>query len=1125
MQPSLLLHRCPSRARRHYSLHWLVQRLFLSVLALSLILAAFRPALAQYVPERQWSVFRRAADGLLSSNVYAILADGDHIWLGSDQGINRFDGSWLRYDTTSMRAWLRVPQRRFEPGKVTALAKPTTDADGIWFATSHGHIGRLRGFSIYYVASVNSPVNAMVDRAGVLWLATDRGLLTFDGHVLKAEPGPGAVAVHALTVDGDGALWAGADDGLWHIAVDGTTQRFVPTGKDVPATAQVTAVLCAGHGSLWLGMGQSLVNFKPETGEATGSSPFASINGDFVVTSIVQSHDSIWAATSGAGVVQITFADDEQTSMHNVAIDASSVRTIAIDQDGSVWFASPAGVFRYQIWAWQDLDLNLAGLSVNDLLVDRAGNLWIATVGEGVQRRRSLYAGPDSGFPDRIEAVVNTVNDLDLDATGSIWAATNYGVAKFANGKWTQPIDTTRLPAANVRSIQADAQGIWIGTENGLMQYRFADQSLREELQFAGKAVSLMAADGLGHLWISTTDGGLWQHADSGAWLEASKLGGMLPSDSMTTALLADPKTPGALYAALLDGGIYRWNGNEWLRIDRGLWNKGDWVYALYVDPADGSLWIASVVGLSRLDAYGMTTFDYHDGVPGGSMHAILRGPDGAYWFGGQRGLTQYRPEHTPPWVWINDTGQFGVQLRADGWQVYADQPAELKYSATDLQANREQLAVFYRIEGQDPQGFWRQADPGLIELNITRPGDYELQVKSRDSAFNYSDTLTREIHVVLPPTLVTLPMLGEVKTSVFQLLIIFGALSLFGFGYVSYEIVAHRLRIYEAVRRGYNPYISGEPVRREDMFFGRQELLARIVATLHNNSIMVHGERRIGKTTLLYQLGIALHHVRDAEYWFMPVFVDLEGTAEEKLFGLLMDETAQQVALLPGLTEADQQQLKELSVHKFSDGLYTDREFGRDLRALVRWLEDYSDRFQDGKHPRLILLLDEVDTLTRFDHIYQQQLRRIFMRDFASTLGAVVAGIEISKDWDRVESPWYNMFNEIAIMPFSRQQAIELLVEPVRGYYIFEPDAIEFVIENSEGRPYRIQQYALEAVNHMLRHKRRRIKLVDVEFAYGEIAASTGNGLSNRSDQNKETPPSAPAGADGSLQAAVAGA
>ena len=129
--------------------------------------------------------------------------------------------------------------------------------------------------------------------------------------------------------------------------------------------------------------------------------------------------------------------------------------------------------------------------------------------------------------------------------------------------------------------------------------------------------------------------------------------------------------------------------------------------------------------------------------------------------------------------------------------------------------------------------------------------------------------------------------------------------------------------------------------------------------------------------------------------------------------------------------------------------------------------------------------MLDEMDVVSSYDTVVQQQLRRIFMSPLATNLGAVVAGIQISKAWDRVESPWYNMFNEIALEPFTDEQARQLLIEPIRGTYDWDPEALEFVLQHAEGRPYRLQQYALEAVNQMLVAKRSHITLEDVQAAH----------------------------------------
>ena len=86
------------------------------------------------------------------------------------------------------------------------------------------------------------------------------------------------------------------------------------------------------------------------------------------------------------------------------------------------------------------------------------------------------------------------------------------------------------------------------------------------------------------------------------------------------------------------------------------------------------------------------------------------------------------------------------------------------------------------------------------------------------------------------------------------------------------------------------------------------------------------------------------------------------------------------------------------------------------------------------------------------------------------------------------------NLFNEIALAPFTDEQARELLEEPVRGVYDWENEALDFVIQHADGRPYRLQQYALEAVNRMLANKRLNITLTDVEAAHEQLERARGN-------------------------------
>ncbi len=1128
-------------------------------LILSFVLAWFipTPALAQLVPQRQWAVFRQT-DGLLSNDVYSILAVDGAIWFGTNRGVNRYDGQWRSFPLSLIARNTSAQGGQITGGAVTALAK-AAHGNGIWLGTDTGTLARWDGSKWQLVTTLGSTIQTMLDLDGSLWLGTEQGLYRYSSSMLRTVAAFSGDPIHAIVAgDSAGTLWIGSDAGLWQLApgqtgpakisvaaVDATEldAHGITRLADVDPTetavleGPIEALWNDGAGSLWMGSGATVVQFDPKLEVGRSFEPFGEEQSPISITAITGTPDKrVWIASDGGGVAQFLFAGGLLSGASNLGsssegggLDTDTVRALVIDEDNTLWFASPVGVFRYQLWAWLKPDSRMDSMAVNDLLFDRDGALWVATGGEGVQWRSGLYDHPTTYFPSGGGLPSEFVNDLEEDAAGHIWAATSDGLAVFGSGVWSQPLDSTRLPSTTVRALKADEDGIWIGTSGGLAHYAPQTGVLAAEALFDGKPISTLARDGLGRIWVAVQSGGLWLRSGDGTWQEAQQLGTAPPGGTFATVLLPDPSPDanpggsagGAMYVAYLDVGIYRWNGSDWENVDRRHWTRGDRVYALALEPKNHDLWIGSDIGLSRLDRLSLVTYDSHDGMENGAVRAILADGAGGFWFGGQKGLSFYQQESTPPWLQMKTITSPGITSLSDGWQVYAGQTVQAFFSTGDVQSAPDEIAVFYRLNRHGVADEWHMARSSPLTLRLETPDTVDLELVARDPSFNYSPPVVRRLAVVPPPVTVSLPLLGVLESRVFSLLLVFGALATIGFGYVSFEIFEHHHRVSDAIRRGFNPYISGEPVRREEMFYGRHELLERIVATLHNNSIMIHGERRIGKTTLLYQLANALHQVQDDEYWFVPVLIDLEGTAEEQLFLQLIEDIYQTVITLPDLHPAAARSLEFLACHRWHAadyaasttplfvgqnsgqglGPYTDREFGRDLRTIIHLLEQYAEGRQDQRNVRLILLLDEVDTLSQFDPLYQQQLRRIFMRDFAATLGAVVAGIAISKDWDRVESPWFNLFNEIAMAPFSHAEAVELLIEPVRGYYIYEPAALDFIVDHSDGRPYRIQQYALEAVNHMLKHKRRRIQMSDVDYAHAQILATNG-------PQEKPVPP-----------------
>ncbi len=90
-----------------------------------------------------------------------------------------------------------------------------------------------------------------------------------------------------------------------------------------------------------------------------------------------------------------------------------------------------------------------------------------------------------------------------------------------------------------------------------------------------------------------------------------------------------------------------------------------------------------------------------------------------------------------------------------------------------------------------------------------------------------------------------------------------------------------------------YNPYVVGSPISDANGFYGREDIFDFVRTTLSTPGqivVVLYGQRRIGKTSILHQL---LRHLPPE---FVPVYFDLLGQARRPLPNVLCD-LARQIA------------------------------------------------------------------------------------------------------------------------------------------------------------------------------------------------------------------------------------
>ncbi len=278
------------------------------------------------------------------------------------------------------------------------------------------------------------------------------------------------------------------------------------------------------------------------------------------------------------------------------------------------------------------------------------------------------------------------------------------------------------------------------------------------------------------------------------------------------------------------------------------------------------------------------------------------------------------------------------------------------------------------------------------------------------------------------------------------------------------------RLRRGRLLRQRFNPYIAGAPILDQQRFFGRQQLREYVLRRIPNNSVMLYGERRIGKTSFQHELKRSLTQLGDPVHEFFPVFIDLQGTPQEKFFGTLAAEIFHELApKLGGIQPSAPPR----------DVGYGYAEFVLDIQRVLKALKERSSR-----KVKLVLLIDEVDELNDYDPRINQRLRSLFMRAFADNLVSVVSGVSIKKHWEREGSPWYNFFQEIEMKPLDPEEARALIEAPVRGVFAFDTGVSDEIVRRTGGKPYLIQRLCSGLVDRLHSEKRRRVTLADVESA-----------------------------------------
>jgi signal transduction histidine kinase/ligand-binding sensor domain-containing protein len=649
-----------------------------------------------------WSVDK----GLVFGSVHALAQDRDgYLWLGTDEGLVRFDG-------TAFLPWPIGEARTQRPIQVLLTAR-----EGSLWVGGYG-IRRIKdgkvvaygwrdGFRLAHVAAIAE------DADGAVWAGGSEGAFVFrDGHWtgVALETGLPQAAVSRLYTDPRGDLWLSTPLG--------TFRR--PRGR-VRFTRvtdySVSAINVDAAGELWTADVKHGVRHV-----ASVSAVLHQFAGEAGMTLLRDRDGNLWIGTVGLGIWRVTNGG-RHSHVDRVLLDSSRSGTGVVhmleDRDGNIWIAAGASLVRLS-------NSDVTMISRTDGLPDTGvsaiavthDKVWVATS----QGLYSILLMPSGQLTVRKE-MPEAVTALHVDASDRLWLATvhrhagKYEIGTFERGGFSPVPLPHSAVLATVVAMTTDGEGaLWMCDQlQGLLRWHAQHLERYETLGDLGRVTCTSAGfDSFLRPWFGFSTGGVASyqngqfrtyHDANGAasaglgeratvdvgrgsvWLTTRTSMAELVNDRFRP-LLSGPDLPAFVTAGLAEDR----DGNIWSGVSAGILRVAK---AATGTPVDFRLFT---------EADGLVgTVGSHAGWP-----AATQSRDGRLWFASSRGVAMVDPARlrdrtAPPFARIDAVT---VDDRTLAPKASIDIPPgttklEIHYGALNLSAP-ESMRFRYRLDGVD---------------------------------------------------------------------------------------------------------------------------------------------------------------------------------------------------------------------------------------------------------------------------------------------------------------------------------------------------------------------------------------------------------------------------------------
>ncbi|MFG6400964.1 MAG: response regulator [Parabacteroides distasonis] len=546
--------------------------------------------------------FFNVNSGLSSSRINAIQQDYEgYIWIATEDGLNRFDGS-------SFHSYRNIPNDS------TSLP--------------NNHVRKI-----------------IEDTKHRLWVATMTGLClynrdidTFEKIELRpANSNSSNAQIYDIIEDDKGQLWVSISEyGIFATYSDIENITCFQTSNSEICSNQINCILEDSAGNIWFGSGEDgisiydpscgkFTNYRSHDGSGLGSNKISSLCNDNL--------GRVWVATLTGGI--FIYSHDTKKFQPLDKIKEKEILKLMTDKDGDIWISSYYNNLKKYISAQDfviDIMLDIPEINTNESVIhalfqDRQNNIWVGLFQKGLlllSSEKQMFQ--NYRFNPFLEGSIKegAIVPVYCDSFGEIWIGKDGG-GLFRLDKDKHILQYFHNQKDNSKNIiislfEDSNHDIWIGSYlSGIMRFNRRKDAIDLKI-FSGNSPETLNSPHVtdfkemadGKLWIATNGGGLNIYDPQSGTFDYIK-----KSEAQT-------------------------ENNQLI---------DNWCNVLFIDK-DSILWIGTYKGLCNYDMKNKKFMDYYkDELPNEIVHTIEEDALGNIWVGTQDGLACISSQSNQPTI------------------------------------------------------------------------------------------------------------------------------------------------------------------------------------------------------------------------------------------------------------------------------------------------------------------------------------------------------------------------------------------------------------------------------------------------------------------------------------------